>query len=359
MNITDNTKKNIDSCRFCWMCRHICPIGNATGLERNTARARALALSMVYRGAEKLEDMSENLYECTLCGACVKECVTGWDPIDFTLAARTEASLNGILPEYIAKLLENFSECGNIFAKELNKNIKFSTALTDTLIYFGETTRYALPSAIAEVSELLNKCGAKYTSLEEEISSGNSIYFITGKTAETKAQAEKCAEQLNRFSTVVVYDPADLKMFIRIYKELGINITAEIIGFNAYILKLIKADKINIVWTDKVYTAQDNFNYSRDLEDSETVRKLIGYCGNNKEMLLYGKDTMFAGSLLMNEYMPKVMKAVATKRIDNLKGVGATTVITESPDEYALLKNADAGIDVLSVEQMLLKSIRR
>ena len=45
MLISQKSKEIIDSCRFCWMCRHICPIGNATGQERNTARARMLALS--------------------------------------------------------------------------------------------------------------------------------------------------------------------------------------------------------------------------------------------------------------------------------------------------------------------------
>ena len=49
MQFTQKSKEHIDSCRFCWMCHHVCPIGNATGLERNTARARALGLSLVAR----------------------------------------------------------------------------------------------------------------------------------------------------------------------------------------------------------------------------------------------------------------------------------------------------------------------
>ena len=69
MNISEKAKGIIDSCRFCWMCRHICPIGNATGLERNTARARALGASLVVRGATNLEEISKNVYECALCGA--------------------------------------------------------------------------------------------------------------------------------------------------------------------------------------------------------------------------------------------------------------------------------------------------
>ena len=92
MNLSEKAKKHIDPCRFCWMCRHICPVGNATGQERNNARARALCLSLVARGAESEEAVADNVYECALCGACVKECVTGWDPVMFTLEARRACS---------------------------------------------------------------------------------------------------------------------------------------------------------------------------------------------------------------------------------------------------------------------------
>ena len=63
MNITEKAKKIIDSCRFCWMCRHICPIGNATGQERNTARARALGASLVVRGATDIKEIKDNIYD--------------------------------------------------------------------------------------------------------------------------------------------------------------------------------------------------------------------------------------------------------------------------------------------------------
>ena len=73
MKFSRKSTEHLDACRFCWMCRHICPIGNATGQERNTARARALGLSLVARGAvEYSEDIINNVYECALCGACVK-----------------------------------------------------------------------------------------------------------------------------------------------------------------------------------------------------------------------------------------------------------------------------------------------
>ena len=84
MNFSQKAKEHIDSCRFCWMCHHVCPVGNATGLERNTARARALGLSLVARGAvEYSEDIINNVYECTLCGGFFKDCGKRWGPVKF------------------------------------------------------------------------------------------------------------------------------------------------------------------------------------------------------------------------------------------------------------------------------------
>ena len=97
MNITEKSKNIIDNCRFCWMCRHVCPIGNATGLERNTARARAMGASLVVRNATELKEIAENIYECTLCGACTNNCMTGFDPKVFIQELKTEIVLNGVV----------------------------------------------------------------------------------------------------------------------------------------------------------------------------------------------------------------------------------------------------------------------
>ena len=123
------------------MCHHVCPIGNATGLERNTARARALGLSMVARGAiEYSDDIIGNVYECSLCGGCMKDCVTGWDPVMFTKEARLGAALDGKLPEYVMKMLENFGTKGNIYGADKNPNIPVIDG-GDILFYLGEDTR--------------------------------------------------------------------------------------------------------------------------------------------------------------------------------------------------------------------------
>ena len=48
--ISQNALKHANKCRFCWMCRHLCPVQLQTGKEINTPRAKGLLLSMNQRG---------------------------------------------------------------------------------------------------------------------------------------------------------------------------------------------------------------------------------------------------------------------------------------------------------------------
>ena len=147
MIMSDKGKQHVDSCRFCWMCHHICPVGNATGQERNTARARALGISLVNRGAAELSDIIDNVYECATCGGCVSVCVTGWDPVMFTKETRLQAAIEGVLPEYINVLIDNCLETGNAYGKTtycdcLAKAIQAHSEKTDTLLYLGADAVY-------------------------------------------------------------------------------------------------------------------------------------------------------------------------------------------------------------------------
>ena len=56
---SEKAYKNAEACRFCWMCRHICPTGIATGREEFTPRARGLMVSMLKRGEALDADIAE------------------------------------------------------------------------------------------------------------------------------------------------------------------------------------------------------------------------------------------------------------------------------------------------------------
>ena len=162
MIITEKAKNIIDNCRFCWMCRHICPIGNATGLERNTARARAMGASLVVRNATELKEIADNIYECTLCGACTNNCMTGFDPKVFIQELKTEIVLNGLAPDYIVNLLEKYARTGNVFGKEACKCLgELYNTDSEILLFVGQDALYQSPESVKNAVALLGKAGVR------------------------------------------------------------------------------------------------------------------------------------------------------------------------------------------------------
>lgn len=356
MKFTQKSKEHIDACRFCWMCHHVCPIGNATGLERNTARARALGLSMVARDAvEYSDDIIKNVYECSLCGGCMTDCVTGWDPVMFTKEARLGAALDGKLPNYIMTLLSNVAEKGNIYGS--GKTVALpKTGATDTLFFIGENTREK--GDVESAVEVLNKAGVKFTVLEDEPNSGYSMDFMIGAAAETKAVMENCAEKISEFKTVICYDPADAKVMKREYKEWGVNLSCEVKTYTEFVAGLIRDGKLNIKKSNLVFTPQDSPLLARDLEETEPLREILSSCGEVREMLLNGKYTMLAGNVLMNEYMPDVMKKVAENRWINAENANAEILVVTSTAEYlTLAETKPDGIELMKLEEAVLKCL--
>jgi Fe-S oxidoreductase len=223
-------------------------------------------------------------------------------------------------------------------------------------LFVGQDALYKTPESVKTALGLLNK--ADKVGLTKEQDSGAALWFLTGKTAETLNAAKKCAEALNRYETVVVYDPVDLKLMLHEYKEWGVEITAKLVSFNEYVLSLVENGKLNVKKSSNEYSLQDNYAYARELDDVTTGRKLIEKVGVVKDMLLIGKEANLAGQLIMAEYMPDVMTQVAKDRWLNAKNMDCKTVVTENPAEYVALKaTCPDGYRVITVEEMILENM--
>lgn len=364
MKMTEKSRQHVDSCRFCWMCHHVCPIGNATGQERCTARARALGLSLVNREVFDISDVAENLYECATCSACENFCVTGWQPVMFTKEARRIAATEGKLPEYILPLVQNALEKGNAYGKDdfcdcLKKEIANHTAKTDTLLLLGADAIYMATKSAVDAVKAVEKSGVEFTLLEKEMPTGSQLDFLIGAAAETQEQMKAAAEVLNTFKTVIVYNPADAKTLRHEYNDYGIELTCEIKTFTAFLCECIKNGSLKVENTGKAVVYHDPFELSRGLSETEEAREVISACANLSEMLLNRRDTNWAGNILMSQYMPDVMRRTAVERIRNAKCVGANAMVTASVSEFAVLKeNCPEDFEIISIEQLILSAAK-
>lgn len=356
--MSEKCKQHVDSCRFCWMCHHICPIGNATGQERNSARARALGISLVNRGAVELSDIMDNIYECSTCGACVHDCATGWDPVMFTKEARLQAALEGKLPAYIERLVSNCLNTGNAYGKAsvceaLTEAIRRHSSKTDTLLFLGTDARFMACGQALKAVKVLEKAGISFSLLENEAPSGAQLDFLIGAAHETREQMEKCAAVLGEYRTVVVYDPNDARAIRQQYREYGIDVSCDAVTFTAFLAKLLDDGRITAAQTGKPVVFQDPYQLSRDLGETEEARRIVSAYAVLHEMLLCREETVWAGNILMAEYMPEVIRLVARRRILNAQSIGARTIVTACVSEYASLKAVAEDMEILSVEDLI------
>ena len=327
---------------------------------KKQCESESTSLQYVERGAAELRDCIDNVYECALCGACTKECATGWDPIVFTKEVRREAALDGITPDYITALIEKYGETGNIYGKtdycdcikneaaDLDKN-------ADTLLYIGSDARYMAPCFAKNAMIALKKAGVKFTILADEIDSGIALDTLIGAMEETKEAMTACAEVLNKYKTVIVLDPQDMKVFVREYKEWGIDLKCELKTYTAVLADLVKNGKVEIAKVEGKLTYQDNPLLVREVGETEEGRVVCKAAGEYVEMILSGKDTMFAGNFIMANWMGDVMKLVAKERMANIIQSGANAVICASPADYTFLKEAaPENISVIDISELVI-----
>ena len=72
-------------------------------------------------------------------------------------------------------------------------------------------------------------------------------------------------------------------------------------------------------------------------------------------MYLNRKQTVWAGNLLMAEYIPDVIAEVASRRIFNAESISENVIVTACVSEYAALKAVNQNkVEILSIEDLIL-----
>jgi Fe-S oxidoreductase len=111
MNI-ENYLETINACRFCFMCRHLSPLGNVTYQEADTPRGRALILDKIRMNKSELEnqDYIETMYRAPLSAACRKHCVSSYDEAGAIMGARKDIVEAGLAPDKVKKLVKELEQ---------------------------------------------------------------------------------------------------------------------------------------------------------------------------------------------------------------------------------------------------------
>lgn len=355
--------RHADACRFCWMCRHICPVAGSTGNEAWTPHARGLMVSMIERGTTYNAEIAEVMYHCTLCDACANDCVTGYRPSDFTREARTLAVSENIAPPVILDLIDTIHEKGNIWgaraADDLFEPFGRLPESAEILLFVGQTALGVLPEAAVHAASLLKKAGCDFTMLRDEPPSGAYLAELMGYTGDVQQAAKAAANRISDVSakTLVILNPADAAFIHDKYPEWGLLPGMEIITATAFVTGLIKEGRLCISRKALKASLQEPVKLTRGLDELAPLQALAEAAGIEQiEMFLNGKFSRCVGTIPFERYDPKTVREMVRIRCGDARRLGSDIIVTASPDDYYIMSRyATDGIQILDIFDLLNK----
>jgi Fe-S oxidoreductase len=401
--VSAKARKNADACRFCWMCRHLCPVGLATGREMNTPRAKGLVVSLVERGYEYTAGMAADMYECCLCEACTTDCATGFEPPSYIREARTRAVVEGIAPPAVEKAMDALLEKGNIYGADretwmgaFRDELRGLPAQAPVALHIGATIAYREPRIAAAAIRLLKKAGVDFCLIGEEAQTGAELGDLMGFVDEVRTVARAAVAQIDATgaTTLVVLDPSCARFFIRECGEWGCKPAAEVLTATSYFAGLLKSGRLapapaaaSVAATPGVspvgaasaaavqgvspagvasaaatpgvspagarpssaapplapgaVTFHDPCRLARDLDETAPAREILAALGLEfREMYRHGRDTKCCGGVALNAHSPKLTDLTSAERWKDALRTGASTLVTACAGCRDLLKKS-------------------
>ena len=347
-------QENIDRCRFCFMCRHVCTLGRVTNEEALTPRSQALGLSMVLRDAMGYEEeLVNNMYKCCLCGYCKDWCQGGWDFPASVKAARRDIVEAGLAPEVVTQLKEAILKDKNAYDqaavdKELAGMHEKYADKAENIVVFGSDVLYAMPESAKAFISIMEKAGVSFTVIKDEDTTAYELYSL-GFAEEAKKSAVMLADKIKASGAkrVIVLSP-DVESFLADdLNALGVDLgSAEIIGGVKLIDELLNSKKLSFTNSyNKKVTYHDSNALARETEVTEEPRAVIAkISGCDYQELIWNKNEAHStGSQLANRLYPELAGDIVSKRVEDIREIETDVVVTSCVYDKLALNRALNG----------------
>lgn len=346
-----------DACRFCWMCRHLCPVALASGDETDTPRGRALVLSMDRRGFAFNKDQVDMLYRCSLCYACTDNCATGYDPVVFTRVARAKAVASGMLTGHLKEVVTDTLQgklpvVHDCTSKEYEAMLARHQEKADVLVATGGWKTLGLPFL-----RLLEDSGISFMLRADEPASGALAWDLVGVVDEVRQLAVKWLDWIagNGVKTVVCLDANDVFFVRDQIARWGLKTTADVVTEVSFLESLHREGQLKIAHKDIEVTYHDPSRLARNLQEISEPRALIKASGARlNELFLHGHLARSSGGIELRELYPGLADKVAKDFWEDVKRLGVKTVVTtDLPTCHVLKESVPEGYQVLEISELL------
>jgi Fe-S oxidoreductase len=205
-----------EGCRYCWMCRHACPVGHVTARETYTPHGWALMIESVARGQISwTREAADVMYACADCGLCQAHCVTD-QPLPVAINRSREAiAAAGGAPPAVYELDRQLRAHGSAYG---SARPVASTAKGAVALFVGDAAFHLEPKAVEAAQALLEAAGLSPVVIGAGRASGLLANTVGLRAAAQGLAADVVAEvQASGASEVLVLGPADKWTFTEVF----------------------------------------------------------------------------------------------------------------------------------------------
>lgn len=351
----ENPIATTDNCRYCLMCRHVCPVGHVTQLETLTPHGWGLTIASVKRGLiEWNEETVGVLYQCADCGTCRSHCVTDQPLPEAISAAREEVVQKKLAPRVVYQLDKALQRWGNPYEEHAPEPV---TGQGDVALFVGDAAQYLWPGTARAASQLLEAVGVRPVLIGVGRNNG---YLASSlglrQTAESLARANLEDLKASRAKHLLVLTPGDYFAFNQLYDErLGLEwprdvVLGELVPFLA---ERLDAGALKLAGSqdDSPYAYIDPTHSVRVKTRFEAPRRLLSavLSAPRSELFWRRERAHPCGDVALQFTHPDIARAIAESRLEDARNVGAEKIITEDVSCLSWLNRFASRFD-LSVQ---------
>jgi Fe-S oxidoreductase len=342
-------------CRFCPMCKPASEVGSLTQLESHSTRGRALQLWRVVKDlAEFTPRDAQLIYQSTLDSISQAWCINHYPVAEYLAAARRDLVGKGLVPQAVKSVLEK-------------DRAAESCPKAETVVLAGEIQQLGDLSAADPLLKLLAVCGMK---AEIFPAPSGAVAYALGDVEAAGRQAAQVVEELKTAGVrqVVADGPQTLYALKILYPLLGADLPKGLVVSSPAELvePLVEKNKISgklksdqkiffhdsrsacfladELATDEVIQPEfsDREEYSGSGEVYEKSRQILDKLGVKRISSVWSKalsKSSGADDGLMFTY-PELAAGLAEMRLDHIRSLGATAIVTDSWLDAAHLRQA-------------------
>lgn len=357
----ENVIMTTDNCRYCLMCRHVCPVGSVTHRETLNPHGWGLVIASIRR---KLlvwnEETVRVLYACADCGTCRAHCVTDQPLPEAIAAARAETAGLNLAPPVAYQVNQALEQWSNPYVKQVPQPVEGQGKIA---LFVGDEAPYLWKPALEAAQQLLRCAGVEPVLVGWGRNNGylaSSLGFPD--TARDLARETIAELQASGAELVLVLSPGDYFTFQQLYPErLGVEWPAgvQLQEVTVFLANRLEAGKLNITRAEDAtpYTYVDPTHSVRVPTHFDAPRKLLAAIlpGPARELFWRRERAHPTGSTALQFTNPEISHDLTRARLEDIQKSGAILAITEDPGSLKQLSmQADQfGLRVQGLYELL------